>query len=313
MQNYCTSGHPNNCSFIIPTYNGWDHLHTCLTKLESFRKHTVVVDDAGTDKTLEMLADGFPEVRVVSRPINGGFSAAANDGIRATVGEFVVLLNNDVVVTPGFLDELLPLFEDESVFAVTPRIILPNHNNIDEGCKLSFWHHGLLYVDQKQGVECVTPTLYATGCAAVYRRSMLEELGGFDEVYSPFYWEDLDLGYRAWKRGWKSLYQPASVVYHQHSASTSKLNSGYTAGIQARNSLLFLWRNIEDRALMAAHRRWLPLVLVRRAAAGDLSFLAGWRMAYARRGQATEARRRESVFRKLSDFEIMDIAGVIYR
>jgi GT2 family glycosyltransferase len=269
-----------------------------------------IVDDGSTDGSVDLFKTEFPEVRVIERKVNGGFSAAVNDGIRATDGEFVVLLNNDVEVPPGFLDPMLPLFGDESVFAVSPRIILPAKGNIDEGCKTGFWHHGMFYADQRQGANDVRPALYACGCAAVYRRSMLEQLGGFDEAYSPFYWEDADLGYRAWKRGWKSLYQPASTVYHQHSASISKLRGSYTGGIKSRNSLLFIWRNIEDAGLLSAHRRWLPLVLLRRAAAGDKPSLLGWRDAFARRSEAAAAAERDSKHRKLSDREIMHIVGV---
>jgi GT2 family glycosyltransferase len=168
----------------------------------------------------------------------------------------------------------------------------------------------MFYADQEQGVTSVKPILYCTGCAVVYRRSMLENLGGFDESYSPFYWEDADLGYRAWKRGWKSLYQPACTVYHRHSASISKIPSDFTSVVKARNSLFFIWRNIEDRGLIAAHRRWLPFVLARRAGSGDTPFLKGWRQAFSRRAEASAARTRDAVSRKLSDREIFDFVGI---
>lgn len=300
---------------LVPNYNGAHllrkHLPSMLARIAP--ESLTIVDDGSTDGSLDMIKAEFPAANAVARETNGGFSAAVNDGIRATDGEFVVLLNNDVEVTQGFLDELLPLFEDESVFAVSPRIILPKQGDIDEGCKTGFWHHGMFYSDQRQGVRDVCPTLYACGCAAVYRRSMLEHLGGFDEAYSPFYWEDSDLGYRAWKRGWKSLYQPASTVCHMHASSTSRLAASYTGAIRARNSLFYIWRNIEDAALLSAHRRWFPSVLLRRAAAGDRPFLVGWRQAYSRRSEAVEARQRESAHRKLSDREIMQITGVSVR
>ena len=300
------------CTFVIPNYNGADLLQQYLPGViaEAAGCDVVVVDDCSMDGSVDLLRQSFPACKVIAQEVNRGFSVSANAGIGACDSEFVVLLNNDVAVTPGFLDAMVPLFEDASVFAVSPRIILPAKGNIDEGCKTGFWHHGMFNVDQRQDVKEVTPVLYACGCAAVYRRSMLEELGGFDEAYSPFYWEDADLGYRAWKRGWKSLYQPASTVYHIHAASTGRLAQSYTGAIKACNSLLFMWRNIEDAGLLSAHRRWLPMVLLRRAAAGDQPFLVGWKEAYSRRREAVEARQRESAYRKLSDREIMQIAGV---
>jgi len=298
---------------IVPSYRGKELLRKCLPAiLRSMpaEAEIAVVDDASTDGSLQMLREGFPQVRVIAREKNGGFSAAANDGIRATKGDFVLLLNNDVEVTPGFLPPIMTLFEDESVFAVSPRILLPSRGNMDEAAKTGFWHHGMFYMDQRQGVADVTPILYATGAAAVYRRSMLQSLGGFDEAYSPFYWEDADLGYRAWKRGWKTLYQPASLVHHALSESISKMPSALTRKVKARNGFFFLWRNIEDGGLVTAHRRWLPAVLARRALARDFAFLAGWLEAFARRREAVSARDRDSAFRQVSDRDIFGLLGI---
>lgn len=298
---------------IIPSFNGCALLGERLPDVVSSLVGSfaiAVVDDASTDGSVEMLQREFPAVHVIARQTNGGFSAAVNDGIRATKGEFVVLLNNDVEVTPGFLEPIMPLFADESVFAISPRILLPSKEGIDEGAKTGRWHHGMLYTDQRQGVTEVAPVLYPNGCAAVCRRSMLEELGGFDEAYSPFYWEDADLGYRAWKRGWKSLYSPHALVYHQHSASIAKLDAKRTDMIKARNSLLFIWRNIEDEHLLRGHRRWLPLVLARRAAAGDSAFINGWREARRFGSECNQTRERDSGHRILSDEDIFRAVGV---
>jgi len=139
---------------------------------------------------------------------------------------------------------------------------------------------------------------------------MLEALGGFDEAYSPFYWEDVDLGYRAWKRGWRTLYEPRSVVYHQHSASISRWPRAFTDSIKARNGLFFIWRNIEDGGLLRRHRLWLPLVLARRACTGDLAFLRGWREAYSRKNEAVAARISDSRHRTLSDKSIFEAVGI---
>ena len=299
-------------SVIVPNYNGQGIIAECLSSIPAELEVTVV-DDASSDDSVAQISSAFPQVRLVCRESNSGFSAAVNDGIRQTGGDFVVLLNNDVRVSPEFLESIVPLFADESLFAVSPRILLPNRGDADEGAKTGFWRHGMFYVDQRQGVPEVSPILYATGCAAVYRRSMLEELGGFDEAYSPFYWEDADLGYRAWKRGWKTVYQPASAVVHRHAASVSRLDPAFTSRIKARNGLFFVWRNIEDKRLLAAHRRWLVPVLVRRIVAGDRAFVAGLRDAWRRRGEAAEARMRDSAHRRLSDSEIFDTVGIRHK
>jgi len=293
--------------YLVPNYNGERIIGSCLSRIDG---SIFVVDDASTDASIETISTTFPSIKMLSRKYNGGFSAAVNDGIRTTDSDFIVLLNNDVEVTEGFLDSMLPLFDDETVFAVSPKILLPKYDNLDEGCKTGFWRHGMFYTDQRQGVSEVTPILYTTGCAAIYRRSMLDKLGGFDEAYSPFYWEDTDLGYRAWKRGWKSLYQPASVVYHQHSASISQMNRDYTARIRARNSLFFIWRNIEDQDMLAAHRHWLPFVIAKQIAIRNMSFIRGWCDAYSRRRDMFIARNYDSEYRVLSDRDIFAECGV---
>lgn len=304
-----TTGMLASASIVIPNYNGSGMIGECLASLPPGLP-VVVVDDASTDDSLHVIRERFPDVMVIARRENGGFSKAMNDGIRAASGDLVIAMNNDVETPRGFLDSILPLFDDEDVFAVSPRVVLPKRDNLDEGCKTGFWHHGMFYVDQLQGVGQVRPILYATACAAVYRRSMLEELGGFDEAYSPFYWEDADLGYRAWKRGWKSLYQPESLVYHQHSASISRVKPTRTDRIKARNNLFFVWRNIDDPALVARHRRWLPIVLARRAVVGDSAFVGGWRDAFDRRNEASVALGSSREHRKLSDREIFAAVGI---
>ena len=300
-------------SIIIPNYNGAHLLQRCLSSVASSKanlEEVLVVDDAGTDGSVEMLREQFTQVRVIARETNGGFSVAVNEGIRSTSGEFVVLLNSDVEVTPGFLDTIMPLFQDETVFAVSPRILLPSRGGMDEGAKTGAWYHGMFYADQRQGVTEVTPILYTAGSATVYRRSMLEALGGFDEAYSPYYWEDTDLGFRAWKRGWRSLYQPLSTVHHGHSASISRMNVRRTNSIKARNSLFFIWRNIEDEGLLRQHRLWLPAVLLKRAVLCDTASLAGWTSALARRKEAALAKKLDSRHRRLSDREIFETVGV---
>lgn len=301
-----------NLSVVIPSYRGRRLLPGCLSKLMEHAPHTdvVVVDDGSDDGSVDTVRSDFPGVKVVARRTNGGFSAAVNDGIRAAQAELIALINNDVEITGSFLELAREFSAQEATFAVSPRIVVPRLDNTDEGAKTGFWHHGLFFTGQRQGPSELSPILYATGCAAIYRRSMLEALGGFDEAYSPFYWEDVDLGYRAWKRGWQTVYDPSGLVYHQHSASISQWPRRHTETIKARNSLLFIWRNIEDNSLLREHRRWLAPVLARRTLTGDISFLLGWQQAYRRRREAVAARTADSVRRVLSDRTIFETTGV---
>ncbi len=298
---------------VIPNYNGSALLRRYLPSVRDAlgdSSRVIVVDDCSSDNSLEVLRSEFAWVEVIARNANAGFSVTVNEGLRATRTDLVVLLNNDVQVQPGFIEAISPVFDDPGVFAVSPRIITNSLGGIDDGAKTGIWHHGMLWVDNMQGVDEVRPVLYTSGGASVYRRQMLAELGWFDEAYSPFNWEDVDLGYRAWKRGWKSVFQPAASVLHEHSATLSKLKMSYSRTISTRNSLLFMWRNIDERQLLREHRRWLPLVLAKRLVVGDWPFLRGWAAAYARRAEAVAARTAGTTRRVLSDTEIFRTVGV---
>jgi len=253
-------------SIIIPTYNGLSllqrHLPALLAAEGVADAELWVADDGSTDGTAEWLAANVPQARVVRRAENGGFSRACNAAIAEACGDALLLLNNDVSVEAGFLPPLVRALEsDPSVFAVNSRILLPGRGMRDEGEKMGGFHHGIFYVDcLPRPSPVAAPTLYATACAALYRRDRVDALGGFDELYSPFYWEDVDLSYRALRRGWTVLYEPRSVVYHQHETSTARMDPRYTARVRGRNQFLFVWKNITDPGLTRASRALGPLV-----------------------------------------------------
>lgn len=269
------------------------------------------MDDCCTDDSVDLIKAEFPKVRLTARSHSGGFSAAVNDGIMATESKAILVPNTDVDVTPGLIAPLVEQLDGPNVFAVAPRILLPNQGNMDEGAKTRVWHHGMFYPTQRSDSPGVVPVLYATACTALYRHPILEELGGSDCAYCPAYYENTDTRYRAWKRGWASLYELAATVYHQHSTTTSKLNRRYINRIKSRNSVLYIWRNIEDATIRGWHRRWLGIVLLRRTICGDTDLVRGWRMAFLCRAEAISALRQDSKHRKLSDREVFSRTGVL--
>ena len=117
-------------------------------------------------------------------------------------------------------------------------------------------------------------TLYANGAATAIHREKYLKLEGFDSLYCPFYSEDLDLSYRAYQRGWRVLYEPRSVVLHDHSVTISTAyDAGYIAGISKRNRILFVWRNIRDRRILFQHAVWMFLRVIGALVSMDLVFL----------------------------------------
>ena len=244
-------------SVILPTYNGLSllqtHLPSVLAADGMAEAELLIADDGSTDGTAAWLAENVPQARLVRRDTNGGFARACNAAIREARGDLLLLLNNDVSVTPDFLAPLFrALLSAPDIFAVNARILLPERAMLDEGEKVGGFHHGVFYVDcLRQPSAQTAPTLYATACAALYQRERVDALGGFDELFSPFYWEDVDLSYRAQRRGWRVLYEPQSVVYHQHETTTSRLDPRYKAMVRERNQFLFVWKNMTDARLVA--------------------------------------------------------------
>lgn len=286
-------------SIIIPTYNGLSllqrHLPSLLAAAGVADAELLIADDGSADGTAEWLAVHVPQAQVVRRAENGGFSRACNAAIAQARGGALLLLNNDVSVEPDFLPPLVDALEsDPSVFAVNARILLPGQGMRDEGEKTGGLHHGIFYVDcVPRPSPQAAPTLYATACAALYRRDRVDALGGFDELYSPFYWEDVDLSYRALKRGWLALYEPRSVVYHQHESTTTRQDPRRTAMIRGRNQFFFVWKNITDPGLTRASRTLGPLVALWHARRrGERGLWAGYREA---RRAWPEVRRRRLV------------------
>ncbi len=302
-------------SIIIPTWNGLallqKHLPALLAADGVGQAEIIIVDDGGTDETGAWLAAHVPQARVIRLETNSGFSRACNAGLRAAQGEWVVLLNNDVHVTPGFLAPLVrPLEADADVFAVNAAILIPGKDMLDEGQKHGAFHHGLFYVDCVHDPALratqTAPTLYATACAAAYRRTMLDTLGGFDELFSPAYWEDVDLSYRALKRGWRVLYEPLSVVHHEHESTTARLDRRFLAMVRQRNHFFFVWKNIGDARWLAASLLLAPWVGMYQALrGGDTSLLRGLGAALRDVRRVLARRREEQAAARVSDRAIL--------
>ncbi len=198
-------------TLIVPVHNQRDLMDFCLPPLlaEAGGKHQVlVVDDASEDATAEHVRQTYPGVRVLRLEQNRGFAGAVRAGIAATNTPLFALINSDVQVRPGFLAALLPHFDREDVFAVCARIELPDGSGMETG-NVAPAFSGILEPHHLPPTER-GPILYAGGASSVFHHARCHALGGLDTIYHPFYWEDIDLGYRAWRRGWRSMFEPAA-------------------------------------------------------------------------------------------------------
>jgi O-antigen biosynthesis protein len=256
---------PNNqaASVVIPNWNGRDLLEKYIPSIiEALsgnpENEIIVVDNGSADGSAEFLRGRFPEVRVLALEQNLGFGGGSNAGFQAAKNDIVVLLNSDMRVEHDFLQALLDPFSDETVFSVACQIFFTDPNKLREetGLTQSWWENGALRVRHRDdpAIEVPYPCAYGGGGSCAFDRRKFLELGGFDELLAPFYLEDTDIGYMAWKRGWKVLYQPLSVVYHEHRGTIGKKFSAAQIDlVLKKNFALFCWKNIHEWRRLISH------------------------------------------------------------
>lgn len=312
---------------VIPTFNGRELLAANLpvllaevgllseTSSPDNKVNIIVVDDGSNDGTVEFLSEKFPSIKTIARPKQGGFSLAVNDGIAAGKGEFILCLNNDIEVTNNFLPPLFEPFSDPGVFAVTSRLLIPDENR--PGQMINESGHAIFFANCRlkqrripsEIIEKITdpaPVSFAPGACVLYRRNILEKLGGFDPVFAPFYWEDVDLSYRALKRGYKILYQPDSTVYHKHSTTINKnFIKEYVDAIFWRNLLILNWKNLTDKKLWLQHLLSLPVELLFALIGGRRNFLIGFMSTLPRLKAIRKSRNIEKNEATITDRELL--------
>lgn len=270
---------------IIPTWNGRDILAQCLPAvipcLEEPDVHAgiTIVDDAGTDGTPEYLAKNFPQVTVLPLTLRRGFPGAVNAGASASLADSLLILNNDMVPDGPVLAPLLEHFDDPDVVAVSARVLKWDRKTIDVGRRLRTFENGeISSVGENEDYPEVSYTFFASGGAMVVDRRRFLELGGFDEIYAPGYVEDTDFCYRAWKRGWKVVWDPRSTFIHMGSATFTPKRPGFRRYVSQcrvryflrRNSFYFYWKNLTDSDARRAYWQHLPGRMFKALCAGDL-------------------------------------------
>ena len=248
-------------SVIVVNWNRRLLLEACLDSLaqpQGVAFEAVVVDNGSSDGAVEFVeryaaAATYP-IRLIRNPDNRGFCAANNQGIAAARGEFVALLNNDAEAHPGWLSSLLEAFADPRVGMAASKVLVHEDPRIIDKAG------HLIYLDgQNRGrgtgepdrgqYDRIEEVLWPDGCACMYRKSMLDEIGGFDEDFFA-YADDAELGLRARIAGWDCLYMPQAVVRHHRGATLGRQNPARLTLIERNRVLLaatlfpgsLLWR-----------------------------------------------------------------------
>jgi GT2 family glycosyltransferase len=241
---------PNGISVVIPNYNGRKLFPHTISPLISVMESAtlpyeiIISDDCSTDDSVDFLNQNFPSITVIRGEMNKGFSATINRGIFQAKYDLVLLLNSDIILTEGYFTHQLKYFDDKDTFGVMGRIIGWNDEKIQDAARLPEFH-GLKiktsgnYLLKPMGEESLY-TLYLSGANALVNRRKLIELGGFDEIFSPFYIEDCDLSFRAWRLGWKCYYEHRAICRHQTSSSVKAKNKKQYVDVIYNRNKLFL-------------------------------------------------------------------------
>lgn len=247
-------------SIVIPNYNGKHLLSEYLP--DTFKAisksgvnfEIIVVDDFSTDDSIAFIKDFYPEIKLIVNSENSGFSYSCNKGIEAATCELILLLNSDVKLTEDYFDELFKYFSDTETFGVMGRIIDMEGDNIQDaarvpkfnGFKIKTEFYYTLNPDDRNY------SFYLSGANALIDAKKLKEIGGFNELFSPFYGEDLELSIRAWRLGWKCYYEHQAICRHQTSSSTSNYKTPeWVKSVYYRNRFY----------VHAIHLNRLPLIL----------------------------------------------------
>jgi GT2 family glycosyltransferase len=305
-------------SIVVPNWNGRDllrrHVPSWLEAARAFpgAAEVLVVDDGSKDDSVSVLEREFPGVRLVRHEENRGFAAACLTGARAATHPIVVLLNSDVTAERDFLAPLVrPFAVDGAVFAVSPLVLDRAGQVAKVTVNRPYIRRGelrwrgleparLVELSARPATERLElPSLFPLGGAVALDRQRFLELGGFDPLYHPFYYEDVDLGLAAWRRGWRCVVEPRSRVLHEDGGTIAKHFKRFRIKVAKRSHrLLCTWKHAHPPWLRS-HLAWLAVKCVTKIFTLDMRFYVALFSAMKRLPAARSARKREILATKV--------------
>ncbi len=244
-------------SIVIHTHNSIENvkenfvsLFESIADYEEGRIQVIVLVNGSSDGTYEFLEENFDGIDIIKKDNFVDIPLILNEGVEKAKYPLVLIMEDDVEVTLGFMRPLLEFISDEDVFAVVPRILNTKKREEVESIHLLKCEEGLSLIQIPDGnfpEPVYIPGLVRT--MSLFKKEIFDALGGFDLLFSPFYLEDLDLGYRGWKRGYKVVYVRSSTVRHLHWDPYQRLFQQDEEYIRRKNRTIFVEKNIKDKSL----------------------------------------------------------------
>lgn len=305
---------------IIPNFNGFDlikkNLPSVLAAIKNEKNASItIVDDGSKVEEQQALSEHIDEinnkfdtkVKLMLFQENAGFSTNVDRAALISDSDILILLNTDVAPHPDFLDALLPHFKDPMMFGVGCMDESIEDRTVLRGRGIGFWNRGFL-LHKKGDVES-SHTFWVSGGSSAFNTHLFKELGGMDPLYDPFYWEDIDLSYRAQKAGYKVVFEKKSLVIHVHKKGSIRKHykDEVIKAYATRNQFTFVWKNITDDNLLASHFMWLPYHVLRAVLRFDTIFLKGFLLALMRLPAIMNHRKVQTKQFRLTDKQILNM------
>jgi len=311
-----SSGKAAAVSVVIPNYNGRDllreNLPSVLQALETWGGtwELIVVDDCSSDDSCRVVREEFPAARLLVNQTNSGFSKTCNIGMAAARFPVLLCINTDVRVAENLIGPLLSHFKQDDVFAVTPRIVVEREGKNQGGVTGAF-RRGFLKgsFDRSDERSLTRETLYTIGACVAYDAEKFRSLGGYSEIYSPYLFEDVDIAYRAWKRGWKCLHEPGATTWHFSNATLGRVKRRRNKVIYYRNRFIFHWVNLSDPSFVAANVLNTLIRLLSNFIWCNFVYYEAFWGALKRLPEIFSIRRTEKIQRRRGDAEIIRLTA----
>lgn len=294
-------------SVVIPIYRNTSLFLKNLAHNKPFLEECeiILVNDYPADSLDVAVKQLLPWAKLINHQATKGFGSTVNDGVSAATCRFVLLLNTDVTLNDSLFIKALEHFKkDSKLFAVS--FAQRDVKNLIHGGNKGSFNHGFIRHSGRI-TNSLSPNLWAEGGSMICRKDLFVKFHGFDPLYAPFYDEDRDLSYIAWKCGYSVLFDPSVVVDHTHESTIktyfqkTKINT-----IAHRNLFIFHWKNVTDTVLFYKHLVSLPRFILAPLFRGNISVLLGFLQALVRLPQIIEKRHDQEKYMIKTDVEVLN-------
>lgn len=288
-------------SIIIPVYKNFSLFFQNLKRNKKYfdKCEIIIINDFPNKSIASEVKKIIPQVKIIENKKNLGFAGSVNIGIKNSKRPYFFLINSDVILKDDSFKKTINYFKkDKKLFAI--GLAQKEKDGKIVGANFGYFQNGLIQHSARINFDTTqsTKNFWVEAGASIYRRDLFIKLGMMDELFSPFYWEDIDISYRAWKAGYEIKFDPSIVVEHHHESTIGKYFDKKTVlKIAFRNQLIFHWKNLTDKDLIINHLIHLPKYI----------FTPGFFDALIRLPQILQARKKIKEIFKKKDKEILNL------